>query len=82
MNKIAIISIFLLSALLTTIFISILYVLTETSVADWIENLVIHPKLTYGNLLFILGLIFSLALRLLFIRGYAAYIITKTGINK
>ena len=82
MYKIAIISIFLLSALLTTIFISILYVLTETSVADWIENLVIHPKLTYGNLLFILGLIFSLALRLLFIREYAAHIITKTGVNK
>jgi hypothetical protein len=82
MNKIAIISLFLLSVLVTTIFISILYVLTETSVGHWIENLVIHPKLTYGNLLFILGLILSLALRLLFIRGYAAHIITKTGINK
>ena len=41
MNKIAIISIFLLSALLTTIVFSILYILTETSVGDWIENLVI-----------------------------------------
>jgi hypothetical protein len=41
MNKIAIISIFLLSALLTTIVFSILYVLTETSVGDWIGNLVI-----------------------------------------
>jgi len=82
MNKIAIIPLFLLSALLTTIFISILYVLTETSVGDWIENLVIHPKLTYGNLLFFLGLIFTLALSLLFIRGYVTHIITKSGLNK
>jgi len=45
MNKIAIISIFLLSTILTTIVMSMLYLLTETSVGDWIENLVIHQKL-------------------------------------
>jgi hypothetical protein len=59
MNKIAIIAIFLQSIILTTIVMSILYVLTQTSVGDWIENLVIHPKAMYGNLLFILELIFS-----------------------
>jgi hypothetical protein len=59
MNKIIIISIFLLSIILTTIVFSILYVLTETNVGDWIVNLVIHPKLMYRNALFISGLIFS-----------------------
>jgi hypothetical protein len=39
MNKIIMISIFL-SAILTTICFSILYVLTETNVGDWIFNLV------------------------------------------
>jgi len=59
MNKIIIISIFLLSIILTTIVFSILYVLTETNVGDWIANLVIHPKLMYRNALLISGLIFS-----------------------
>ena len=59
MNKIIIISIFLLSIILTTIVFSILYVLTETNVGDWIVNLFINPKLMYKNALLISGLIFS-----------------------
>ncbi len=46
MNKNIIISIFLLSTILTTIVFSLLYVLTETNMGDWIANLVIHLKLT------------------------------------
>lgn len=53
MNKIIIISIFLLSTILTTIVFSILYLLTETNVGDWIVNLVINPELAYRNILFI-----------------------------
>ena len=55
MNKIIIISIFLLSTILTTIVFSIVYVLTETNVGDWIVNLVINPKLAYRSLLLISG---------------------------
>ena len=46
MNKNIIISIFLLSTILTIMVLSLLYVLTETNMGDWIANLVIHLKLT------------------------------------
>jgi len=41
-----IIIIIFVSLILTAILFSILYVLTETSLGDWITNLVIHPRLS------------------------------------
>jgi hypothetical protein len=45
MIKNIIIPTFLLSTILTIIMVSLLYVLTETNMGDWIANLVIHLKL-------------------------------------
>jgi len=45
MIKNIIIPTFLLSTILTIIIVSLLYVLTETHMGDWIANLVIHLKL-------------------------------------
>lgn len=46
MIKNIIIPTFLLSTILTIIIVSLLYVLTDTNVGDWIASLVIHLKLT------------------------------------
>jgi hypothetical protein len=46
MVKNIIIPTFLISTILTIIIVSLLYVLTETKMGDWIANLVIHLKFT------------------------------------